>query len=259
MLLILLSNDDGITAPGIQTLATALREFAEVKMVAPDRNRSGSSNALTLDSALRITTLSNGDIAVQQGTPTDCVYLGVNALMRPRPDIVVSGINAGPNLGDDVIYSGTVAAAMEGRHLGLPALAVSLNGHQHYATAAAVTCQILRALQHKPLRTGKILNINVPDLPLSEIKGIRVTRCGSRHPAEQVFCQQDPRGNDLYWIGPPGEKFDVAEDTDFAAVEQGYVSITPLQVDLTAYAAQDVVENWLTNMTLVNTEVDGEW
>ncbi|OVZ79682.1 5'/3'-nucleotidase SurE [Yersinia kristensenii] len=254
MLRILLSNDDGITAPGIQTLAAALREFALVQIVAPDRNRSGSSNALTLDSALRITTLSNGDIAVQQGTPTDCVYLGVNALMRPRPDIVVSGINAGPNLGDDVIYSGTVAAAMEGRHLGFPALAVSLNGHQHYATAAAVTCRILSALQHKPLHTGKILNINVPDLPLSEIKGIRVTRCGSRHPAEQVFCQQDPRGQDLYWIGPPGEKFDVAEDTDFAAVEQGYVSITPLQVDLTAYGAQNVVENWL-----ANAEVDGEW
>ncbi|AJJ20684.1 MULTISPECIES: 5'/3'-nucleotidase SurE [Yersinia] len=249
MLRILLSNDDGISAPGIQALASALREFAQVQIVAPDRNRSGSSNALTLDSALRITTLSNGDIAVQQGTPTDCVYLGVNALMRPRPDIVVSGINAGPNLGDDVIYSGTVAAAMEGRHLGFPALAVSLNGHQHYATAAAVTCRLLRALQQKPLRTGKILNINVPDLPLSEIKGIRVTRCGSRHPAEQVFCQQDPRGQDLYWIGPPGEKFDVASDTDFAAIEEGYVSITPLQVDLTAYAAQDVVENWLANIT----------
>ncbi|MDA5479686.1 5'/3'-nucleotidase SurE [Yersinia intermedia] len=249
MLRILLSNDDGISAPGIQALASTLREFAQVQIVAPDRNRSGSSNALTLDSALRITTLSNGDIAVQQGTPTDCVYLGVNALMRPRPDIVVSGINAGPNLGDDVIYSGTVAAAMEGRHLGFPALAVSLNGHQHYATAAAVTCRLLRALQQKPLRTGKILNINVPDLPLSEIKGIRVTRCGSRHPAEQVFCQQDPRGQDLYWIGPPGEKFDVASDTDFAAIEEGYVSITPLQVDLTAYAAQDVVENWLANIT----------
>ncbi|ACY59847.1 stationary-phase survival protein [Yersinia pestis D182038] len=249
-----MSNDDGISAPGIQTLASALRGFAQVQIVAPDRNRSGASNALTLDSALRITTLSNGDIAVQQGTPTDCVYLGVNALMRPRPDIVVSGINAGPNLGDDVIYSGTVAAAMEGRHLGYPALAVSLNGHQHYDTAAAVTCRLLRALQRKPLRTGKILNINVPDLPLAEIKGIRVTRCGSRHPAEQVFCQQDPRGQDLYWIGPPGEKYDAGPDTDFAAVEQGYVSITPLQVDLTAYMAQEVVESWL-----ANTEVDGEW
>lgn len=129
----------------------------------------------------------------------------MNALMQPRPDIVVSGINAGPNLGDDVIYSGTVAAAMEGRHLGLPAIAVSLNGHQHYATAAAVTCALLRALTHEPLRTGRILNINVPDLPLSELKGIRVTRCGSRHPADQVIAQQDPRGNTLYWIGPPGK------------------------------------------------------
>ena len=242
---ILLINDDGVLAPGIQTLAAALRQFADVKLVAPDRNRSGASNALTLDGPLRIQSYPNGDTAVIQGTPTDCVYLGVNSLMRPRPDIVVSGINAGPNLGDDVIYSGTVAAAMEGRHLGFPALAVSLDGHQHYDTAAAITCRILRALATEPLRTGKILNINVPDLPLSEIKGIRVTRCGSRHPAEQVFCQQDPRGQDMYWIGPPGDKFDIAPDTDFAAVAQGYVSVTPLQVDLTAYAAQDVVSGWI--------------
>ncbi|WP_165699517.1 5'/3'-nucleotidase SurE [Chimaeribacter californicus] len=251
---ILLSNDDGVSAPGIQTLAAALREFAEVQVVAPDRNRSGASNALTLDAPLRTLTLPNGDIAVQQGTPTDCVYLGVNQLMRPRPDIVVSGINAGANLGDDVIYSGTVAAATEGRHLGYPALAVSLDGHQHYDTAAAVTCAILRALQREPLRTGKILNINVPDLPLSAIKGIKVTRCGSRHPADQVIHQQDPRGQDLWWIGPPGAKFDYAPGTDFAALEEGYVSVTPLQVDLTAYAAQDVVERWLTNA-----EVNGEW
>ena len=158
---ILLSNDDGIQAPGIQMLAKALREFAEVQIVAPDRNRSGASNSLTLETPLRTFSWPNGDIAVQMGTPTDCVYLGVNALMHPRPDIVVSGINAGPNLGDDVIYSGTVAAAMEGRHLGLPALAVSLDGHQHYATAAAVTCAILQGLQREPLRTGRILNINV--------------------------------------------------------------------------------------------------
>ncbi len=167
---ILLSNDDGIHAPGIQTLAKHLREFADVQVVAPDRNRSGASNSLTLESSLRTFAFENGDIAVQMGTPTDCVFLGVNTLMRPRPDIVVSGINAGPNLGDDVIYSGTVAAAMEGRHLGFPALAVSLNGHTHYDTAAAVTCSILRALSREPLRTGRILNINVPDLPLNEIK-----------------------------------------------------------------------------------------
>lgn len=242
---ILLSNDDGIHAPGLQTLAKALRELAVVQVVAPDRNRSGASNSLTLESSLRTFEYPNGDIAVQMGTPTDCVYLGVNALMRPRPDVVVSGINAGPNLGDDVIYSGTVAAAMEGRHLGFPALAVSLNGYEHYQTAAAVTCTILRILEREPLRTGRILNINVPDLPLSEIKGIRVTRCGSRHPADKVIPQQDPRGNTLYWIGPPGEKYDAGPETDFAAVDEGYVSLTPLHVDLTAYGAQEVVSAWL--------------
>lgn len=251
---ILLGNDDGVSAPGIQVLAGALRQFADVQVVAPDRNRSGSSNALTLGSPLRTVTLPNGDIAVQHGTPTDCVYLGVNALMCPRPDIVVSGINAGPNLGDDVIYSGTVAAAMEGRHLGLPALAVSLDGEQHYETAAIITCKLLQALQREPLRTGKILNINVPDLPLAQIKGIRVTRCGSRHPADKVFCQPDLYGQKLYWIGPPGDKCDVGPDTDFAAVEQGYVAITPLQVDLTAYRAQDVLTKWLTRA-----EVSEEW
>ncbi|WP_017345521.1 5'/3'-nucleotidase SurE [Pantoea sp. A4] len=242
---ILLSNDDGIHAPGIQVLAQALRTFAEVQVVAPDRNRSGASNSLTLETPLRTFTHENGDIAVQMGTPTDCVYLGVNALMQPRPDIVVSGINAGPNLGDDVIYSGTVAAAMEGRHLGLPALAVSLNGHEHYATAAAVTCTLLRALVHTPLRTGRILNINVPDLPLESIKGIRVTRCGSRHPADQVIRQQDPRGNTLYWIGPPGNQLDAGPGTDFAAIDEGYVSVTALHVDLTAHAAQDKLDAWL--------------
>ena len=220
---ILLSNDDGVHAPGIQTLAKALREFADVQVVAPDRNRSGASNSLTLESSLRTFTFENGDIAVQMGTPTDCVYLGVNALMRPRPDIVVSGINAGPNLGDDVIYSGTVAAAMEGRHLGFPALAVSLDGHKHYDTAAAVTCSILRALCKEPLRTGRILNINVPDLPLDQI-------------------------NTLYWIGPPGGKCDAGPGTDFAAVDEGYVSITPLHVDLTAHSAQDVVSDWLNSV-----------
>ena len=222
-------------------------------VVAPDRNRSGASNSLTLESSLRTFTFENGDIAVQMGTPTDCVYLGVNALMRPRPDIVVSGINAGPNLGDDVIYSGTVAAAMEGRHLGFPALAVSLNGYQHYDTAAAVTCTILRALSREPLRTGRILNINVPDLPSSKSKafaspaavtGIRPTS----HPAK------DPRGNTLYWIGPPGDKRDAGPGTDFAAVDEGYVSVTPLHVDLTAHQAHEVVTDWLERVG-----VDTQW
>ncbi|WP_127959695.1 5'/3'-nucleotidase SurE [Serratia microhaemolytica] len=251
---ILLSNDDGVSAPGIQVLAQALRQFASVQVVAPDRDRSGSSNAMTLESPLRAQTLPNGDIVVPRGTPTDCVYLGVNMLMQPGPDIVVSGINAGANLGDDVIYSGTVAAAMEGRHLGLPALAVSLHGTEHYQTAATITSHLLRTLLVEPLRIDKILNINVPDLPLNQIKGIRVTRCGSRHPADQVIRQQDPRGRTLYWIGPLGEKSDAGPDTDFAAIEQGYVSITPLQVDMTAYRARDELNAWLTR-----TEVSSRW
>lgn len=251
---ILLSNDDGIHAPGIQVLAKALREFADVQVIAPDRNRSGASNSLTLETPLRTFNYPNGDIVVQMGTPTDCVWLGVNTLMNPKPDIVVSGINAGPNLGDDVIYSGTVAAAMEGRHLGLPALAVSLDGHQHYETAAAVTCSVLKALQHEPLRTGRILNINVPDLPLSELKGIRVTRCGSRHPSDRAIPQLDPRGNTFYWIGPPGDKLDAGPETDFAAIDDGYVSVTALHVDLTAHNAQQVLAGWLARV-----EVSGKW
>lgn len=215
---ILLSNDDGIHAPGIQQLAVALRQLATVQIVAPDRDRSGASNSLTLDAPLRTQTQPNGDIAILSGTPTDCVYLGVNALMRPGPDIVVSGINAGPNLGDDVIYSGTVAA---------------------------VTCRLLRALTHAPLRTGKILNVNVPDLPLSSIKGCKVTRCGSRHPASEVIRQTDPRGREMLWIGPPAGSFDEGPGTDFEAVSQGYVSLTPLQVDLTANAALPVLSDWL--------------
>ncbi|PHM51833.1 5'/3'-nucleotidase SurE [Xenorhabdus sp. KK7.4] len=245
MLRILLSNDDGVTAPGIQTLAAKLREQYHVQVVAPDRNRSGASNALTLDRPLRISRLNNGDVAVQEGTPTDCVYLGVNKLVRPRPDIVVSGINCGPNLGDDVIYSGTVAAAMEGRHLGLPALAVSLDGDKHYETAAEVTVRLLNMLQKLPLRAGNILNINVPDVPIEQIKGFKVTRCGCRSAAEEVYSLEDPKGNMLYWIGPPGAKHDAGPETDFAAVEEGFVSITPLQVDLTAYKAQELVTDWL--------------
>lgn len=244
---ILLSNDDGVNAPGIQALATALRQMGQVQIVAPNRNRSGASNSLTLENPLRIETLANGDISVIDGTPTDCVYLGVNALMQPSPDIVISGINAGPNLGDDVIYSGTVAAAVEGRYLGYPALALSLNGEKHYASAAQVACRLLQMLSQYPFYSGSILNVNVPDLPLDQIKGIKITRCGSRHPASQVIQQRDPRGRALYWIGPPGNVNDAGPDTDFAAVEQGYISLTPLQMDLTAYSTQEKLVSWLAN------------
>jgi 5'-nucleotidase len=247
---ILLSNDDGVFAPGIQILANALRAMADVQIVAPDRNRSGASNSLTLEAPLRTVTHANGDIAVQQGTPTDCVYLGVNALIKPGPDIVISGINAGANLGDDVIYSGTVAAAMEGRHLGLPALAISLDGTANFATAASVACQLLLALQRLPLRMGRVLNINVPDLPAHEIKGYRITRCGRRYPANKVIVQQDPRGDTIYWIGPMGAKLDAGPGTDFAAVEEGYVSITALDTDLTATEVQPELTSWLSNASV---------
>nr|BET44779.1 MAG: 5'/3'-nucleotidase SurE [Candidatus Aschnera chinzeii] len=244
MLKILLSNDDGITSPGIQILAAILRKYYMVNVIAPDRDRSGSSHALTLHKPLRITKLSNGDISVQ-GTPSDCVYLGINKLIRPYPEIVISGINCGPNLGDDTIYSGTVAAAIEGRHLKLPALAVSLNGKTHYQTAAKVTCNLLKLLEKQPLMQVKILNINVPDIPLSKINGYKITRCGTRCASQNVFSFQDPRGEIVYWLGPVGKISDFSPDTDFAAINSGYVSITPLQVDLTNYKTQDIVKNWL--------------
>ena len=242
---ILVSNDDGVHADGIRILSEALRQIADVVVVAPDRNHSGASHSLTLENPLRLESMAhNGFIAVK-GTPTDCVHLAVNALLSPLPDMVVSGINHGANLGDDVIYSGTVAAATEGRHLGLPAMAVSLVGSKHFASAAHYACRLVQGLMRSPLPADQILNVNVPDLPLAQIKGIRVTRLGCRHPAETVIVEQDPRGRPIYWIGPPGASQDAGEGTDFAAVEAGYVSITPLQVDITAYRHMDGLQEWI--------------
>ncbi len=242
---ILVSNDDGVHADGIRILSEALRQIADVVVVAPDRNHSGASHSLTLENPLRLESMAhNGFIAVK-GTPTDCVHLAVNALLSPLPDMVVSGINHGANLGDDVIYSGTVAAATEGRHLGLPAMAVSLVGSEHFASAAHYACRLVQGLMRNPLPADQILNVNVPDLPLAQIKGIRVTRLGCRHPAEAVIVEQDPRGRPIYWIGPPGASQDAGEGTDFAAVEAGYVSITPLQVDITAYRHMDGLQEWI--------------
>ena len=242
---ILVSNDDGVHADGIRILSEALRQIADVVVVAPDRNHSGASHSLTLENPLRLESMAhNGFIAVK-GTPTDCVHLAVNALLSPLPDMVVSGINHGANLGDDVIYSGTVAAATEGRHLGLPAMAVSLVGSKHFASAAHYACRLVQGLMRSPLPADQILNVNVPDLPLAQIKGIRVTRLGCRHPAEAVIVEQDPRGRPIYWIGPPGASQDAGEGTDFAAVEAGYVSITPLQVDITAYRHMDGLQEWI--------------
>ncbi|GAB1151493.1 MAG: 5'/3'-nucleotidase SurE [Shewanella algae] len=234
---ILVSNDDGVTAPGIRALSEALSAVAEVLTVAPDRNCSGASNSLTLTNPLRINKLDNGYISVN-GTPTDCVHLAIRELYEGEPDMVVSGINAGANMGDDTLYSGTVAAAMEGRFLGLPAVAVSLVGREltHYDSAAAYAVKIIMGLKKHPIASDQILNINVPDLSLDEIKGIRVTRLGAR---------RDPHGREVFWLGPPGIELDVGEDTDFYAVSQGYVSITPLTVDLTAYRQLSQLQHWI--------------
>ena len=242
---ILVSNDDGVHADGIRVLSAALSALADVVVVAPDRNHSGASHSLTLENPLRVETMAHNGFMAVKGTPTDCVHLAVNELLKPLPDMVVSGINHGANLGDDVIYSGTVAAATEGRHLGLPAMAVSLVGSQHFASAAHYACRLVQGLMRRPLPADQILNVNVPDLPLAQIKGIRVTRLGCRHPAEAVIVEQDPRGRPIYWIGPPGATQDAGEGTDFAAIEAGFVSITPLQVDMTAYRYLDGLQEWI--------------
>ncbi|WP_279463266.1 5'/3'-nucleotidase SurE [Aeromonas dhakensis] len=242
---ILVSNDDGVHAEGIRALSEALAACGEVIVVAPDRNRSGASHSLTLEMPLRVTRIAETGYHAVKGTPTDCVHLAVNELVRPEPDMVVAGINHGANLGDDVIYSGTVAAATEGRHLGFPSLAISLVGKTHFATAAHYAAQLVRGMMVHPLPADQILNVNVPDLPLDQIKGIRVTRLGNRHRAESVICTEDPRGQPIYWIGPPGSQQDAGEGTDFAAIEQGYVSITPLTIDMTAYSSLAGLGAWL--------------
>ncbi|HDX8375581.1 5'/3'-nucleotidase SurE [Aeromonas dhakensis] len=242
---ILVSNDDGVHAEGIRALSEALAACGEVIVVAPDRNRSGASHSLTLEVPLRVTRIAETGYHAVKGTPTDCVHLAVNELVRPEPDMVVAGINHGANLGDDVIYSGTVAAATEGRHLGFPSLAISLVGKTHFATAAHYAALLVKGMIVHPLPADQILNVNVPDLPLDQIKGIRVTRLGNRHRAESVICTEDPRGQPIYWIGPPGSQQDAGEGTDFAAIEQGYVSITPLTIDMTAYSSLAGLGAWL--------------
>lgn len=246
MLHILLSNDDGFRAPGLAAMRAALEGLGRVTVVAPDRNRSGASNSLTLDRPLRVREESRGVYSVD-GTPTDCVHLAITGLLEAEPDMVVAGVNAGANLGDDVLYSGTVAAAMEGRFLGLPAIAVSLagSGDTHFAAAARVARELLERLQRDPLPADTILNINVPDCAFDAISGLEATRLGHRHRAEDVVSDTDPRGRPVYWIGAPGRRADQGPGTDFAAIERHCVSVTPLTVDLTRYAALDQVAGWL--------------
>ena len=241
---ILIANDDGIFAPGIQALAKALRPLGRVIMVAPESERSGYSSALTLDRPLRPIQVAP-DMWAINGTPADCVYLSMNGLFDIEFDLVVSGINSGANLGDDLIYSGTVAAALEGRHLGLPAIAVSLDGRQHYETAARVVCDLIPKLHGQLLSSREIININVPDIPYEQLKGIKVSHLGYRAAAAEVIKQQDPRGDHIYWIGPSGLPEYDSEGTDFHAVANGYVSITPIQTDMTAYNSINSLQNWL--------------
>lgn len=244
---ILLSNDDGYLAPGIRILQAHLEAanlHESLMLIAPERNRSAASHSLTLTEPLRIFKHEAGVFSVN-GTPTDCVHLGVNGGVDFVSDMVISGINAGANMGDDVLYSGTVAAAMEGRFLGKPSIAVSLVGNQHFDTAAKVVVKLLQQMATIPLDSATILNINVPDLPEEQIQGIKITRLGQRHCSEPVVRQTDPRGHEIHWIGPAGEAADASEGTDFWAIEQGYVSITPLKIDLTHYEMKTLLENRL--------------
>lgn len=249
MINILLSNDDGVYAEGLATLTECMQALANVSVVAPDRDRSGASNSLTLSAPLRTKHLPNGMVSVE-GTPTDCVHLAITGLLAKRPDMVMSGINAGSNLGDDVWYSGTVAAAMEGRFLGLPAVALSLVGEhrRHYATAGTVAQQIMRHILEHPLSKTTILNVNVPDVPYSELQGFEVTRLGTRHCAEPTIRQVDPRGHPIYWVGPVGAAQDAGLGTDFYAVKNKRVSVTPLRIDLTHYAAFEQLTTWVAGL-----------
>ncbi len=243
---ILVSNDDGYRAPGIAVLADALSAENQVSVVAPERNCSGASNSLTLERGLRVCEVED-DVYYVDGTPTDTVHLAITGLLKSEPDMVISGINAGANMGDDVLYSGTVAAAMEGRHLGLPAIAVSMDSYtpKYFESGAKAVLALLKDFGQITFATNTILNINVPDIPWSDIKGFKATRLGSRHKAEGVIIQDDPRGDPMYWVGPPGAAQDAGEGTDFHAVSHQYISITPLQIDLTRYDSLADLENWL--------------
>lgn len=243
---ILLSNDDGYYAPGLAALHEALQDLGEVTVVAPERNRSGASNSLTLDRPLYLRRASNGFRYVT-GTPTDCVHLAVTGMLEHMPDVVVSGVNHGANMGDDTIYSGTVAAATEGYLLGIPSIAVSLASFEgkHFATAAGVARDFVQRLIARPFNAPVLLNLNVPDVPADQLNGTRVTRLGRRHRAEGAVKTTTPRGETVYWIGAAGPAADAGDGTDFYAVDNGWVSVTPLQIDLTHSPQMGEVREWM--------------
>lgn len=243
---ILLSNDDGYFAPGIACLAAALGGLGEIIVVAPERDRSGASNSLTLDRPLSLRRAPNGFYFVN-GTPTDCVHLAVTGMLNPLPDMVISGINHGANMGDDTIYSGTVAAATEGFLLGVPAIAISLVGKEasHFETAGLVARQLAERFIAHPVSEPVLLNVNVPDIPATELLGLQVTRLGKRHKAEPVVRITTPRHETMYWVGAAGAAQDAGEGTDFHAVATGYASVTPLQIDLTHSQQLSRIRSWL--------------
>lgn len=245
---ILVCNDDGYRAEGIVRLREALAPLADITVVAPDRNRSGAGNSLTLDAPLRLFQ-AEPEVYFVAGTPTDCVHLAISGALDAEFDMVASGINDGANLGDDVLYSGTVAAAIEGRFLGLPTLALSLctvpGGARCFDTAARVAHTLVAALLRRPLDPGLILNVNVPDRSYQSLSGYRSTRLGFRHRSEAVIPARDPKGNAVYWVGPAGEGRDAGEGTDFMAVAEGFVSVSPLSIDFTRHAALPEVGRWL--------------
>lgn len=243
---ILISNDDGYLAQGIRTLAEHLSTVAEVTIVAPDRNRSGASNSLTLDRPLSVHQVSENYYYVN-GTPTDCVHLALTGLMTEMPDLVISGINDGANMGDDTIYSGTVAAAMEGYLLSIPSIAVSMSQHNatHFETAARIAVELVQHYIKNPIESSALLNVNVPDVPYDQLHGKTITRLGKRHKAEPVIELETPRGEKVYWVGAAGQPNDGGEGTDFYAVANNQVSITPIRADLTQHEQLPALKQWL--------------
>lgn len=244
---ILLSNDDGYFAPGLAILAATLSSHGhDITVVAPERDRSGASNSLTLDRPLMVRKTPAGFHYVN-GTPTDCVHLAVTGLLPELPDMVVSGINHGANMGDDTVYSGTVAAATEGFLLGIPSVAVSLANarDEHFQTAADFVAELAGRFAAQPFPEHVLLNVNVPDLPAGDISGVEVTRLGRRHKAQDTVKTVNPRNQTMYWVGAAGGAQDAGPGTDFHAVAHGRISLTPLQLDLTRYSQMGLVEDWL--------------
>ena len=246
---ILVSNDDGYFSPGIAALARAMAGFGQVTVVAPEADRSGASNSLTLDRPLYVRQSASGFYYVN-GTPTDCVHVAVTGFLRQRPDLVVSGINNGQNVAEDTLYSGTVAAAMEGYLLGIPSVAFSLadRGFDHLETAVVVARRVVRGLLDRPFSEPRLLNVNIPSVMPSDLKGLVLSRLGRRHFAQPVVTASSPRGETMYWVGPPGGQRDGGPGTDFHALANGYASVTPLRVDLGDDQATDEVGTWLSGL-----------